>query len=88
LLAPPPTLRFALFIAALTNDPPVPFKTEIAKLAVSSTASVTVALPLMNEDSVSDADRLLSVEGCHRGSNQSALKSIREAQSTKRRMEQ
>ncbi|KAK0273301.1 hypothetical protein LTR35_012373 [Friedmanniomyces endolithicus] len=80
LLAPAPTLRFALFIAALTSDPPVPFNAEIAKLAVSSTASVTVAFPLMNEDSVSDADRLLSIEDCHRSSNQSALKSIREAQ--------
>nr|POF17707.1 hypothetical protein CFP56_13119 [Quercus suber] len=72
--SPPPIRLLIPSIAALANDPPVPLMADTARLAVSIIASVIVAFPLTNEDSVSDA---LSVLGCHRGSNQSALKSKR-----------
>ena len=55
---PPPVYRlFIVPIAALANDPPVPLIAEIARLAVSSTASVTVALPEMKDVRVSEAER-------------------------------
>lgn len=53
-------------------------------LAVSTIASVKVALPLMNEAVVLDIEPTKSP--FHRGSNQSAEKSKREKTSTKRRI--
>ena len=85
--AQPPLVSFLLKLssAALASEPPVPLIADNAKLAVSPNSSVTVELPLSNELAVSV---ILVVEGCHRGSNQSALKSKSEKTRTKRRMEQ
>lgn len=74
-------------MAALAIEPPVPFMADIAKLAVSTMASVKVAFPLIMDVIVSDTD-VLCVEGFHRGSNQSAWKSNNEKTRTKRSIEQ
>jgi hypothetical protein len=80
--SPVAILCFAPSIAALTSDPPVPFRAAKAKLAVSITASVSVALPLNRKVAVS----LIEVDApVHRGSNQSAEKSRREMTTQQRR---
>lgn len=71
-------------IAALANEPPVPLIAETAMLAVSTSASVNVALPPMNEAVVLDMEPTKSP--LQRGSNQSAEKSKREKTRTKRRI--
>lgn len=78
-------LFLTVSIAALANDPPVPFTAESAVLAVSSTACESVVLPLRKEAPVSDiaVEKLPS----HLGSNQSALKSKREKTRTNRSIE-
>lgn len=83
-LSPPANFLLAPSMAALASDPPVPFKADTAKPAVSQTISCNVALPLRACESVSDTGTV----GCHRGSNQSELKSSREKQSMVRRIEQ
>lgn len=80
----PVILLLTSSMAILANDPPVPFNAEIAKLAVSSTASVNVALPLMREVAVSEREEVRLP--LHRGSNQFAEKSKREKTRTKRRI--
>jgi len=82
---PPPIRRLTPSKAALASEPPVPLIADKAKLAVSSIASLTVALPLTKEDSVSEA---VVVDAGHRGSNQFARKSKREKTRTKSRIEQ
>lgn len=81
-----PLLAFlrAPSIAALANDPPVPFSADTAKPAVSQIISCTVALPLTKFERVSET----GTAGCHRGSNQSALKSRSEKQRIVRSIEQ
>lgn len=71
--------------AVLARDPPVPLSAVIARAAVSNKASVKVELPLRNDDSVSVAD---AAPPCHRGSNQSALKSKSENMRTNSNIEQ
>lgn len=80
----PAILCLSPSIAALAKDPPVPLIAETAMLAVSTIASVKVALPLMNEAVVLDMEPTKSP--FHRGSNQSAEKSKREKTRTKRRI--
>lgn len=84
-LDPPVDLLLMLSSARLASEPPVPFTAAIAKLAVSLSSSVTVELPPNKELAVSV---ILLVEGCHRGSNQSAWKSKSENTKTNKRMEQ
>jgi len=80
---PPPALLFSPSNAALARLPPVPLIAAMARLAVSASTSVAVAFPESKELAVSV---MLVVEGCHRGSNQSALKSKREKTRTRSRM--
>lgn len=82
--SPPVNFLRAPSMAALASEPPVPFKADTAKPAVSHTISCSVAFPLKACESVSDTGAV----GCHRGSNQSELKSRREKQSMVRRIEQ
>ena len=83
--APSAICRFTPSMAALASEPPVPLIADAAKLAVCSTASVSVVFPLKYDVAVSGKD---VAEPLHRGSNQSALKSKREETRTKSRIEQ
>lgn len=82
--SPASNLFLTLSIAVLASEPPVPLMADMARLAVSSTAWLNVALPLNRFDAVSDieADML----PFHRGSNQFAEKSNSEKTRTNNSM--